>query len=80
MLVRFLSVVLLAIPLSVVLTFMLIPLWRWTESTLGIESIGHSGPASWCFYIIFLLVVLILSVITYSANYKNTHKKKHDDS
>ena len=37
------------LPLAALGTFALTPLWRWTESALGIESIGHSGPAGWCF-------------------------------
>jgi hypothetical protein len=31
------------------LTLLLLPLWRWVEATTGIESIGHSGPAGWCY-------------------------------
>ena len=34
-------------------TILLVPLWRWIEADFGIESIGHSGPAEWCFYLVF---------------------------
>jgi len=35
--------------LGVGLTFMLWPLWSWVEAFTGFESMGHSGPALWCF-------------------------------
>jgi len=46
-----------AAPLALVLTFLLSPLWRWIESVSGIESMGHSGPANWCFVAVFLGVL-----------------------
>lgn len=54
--------VVLAIPATLFITFwatiLLVPLWRWIEADFGIEAIGHSGPAEWCFYV----VLAILSV------------------
>jgi hypothetical protein len=44
-----LAIAAVSLPLSIASTLMLIPLWRWIEATYGIESIGHSGPADWCF-------------------------------
>lgn len=44
-----LGVLLLSLPLGVLLTLLLLPLWRWLEGTVGIEAIGHSGPAAWCY-------------------------------
>jgi len=41
------------IPVSFVVTFLLTPLWSWMEATYGIESIGHSGPADWCFWAVY---------------------------
>lgn len=40
-------------PLSILLTILLAPLWRWLEGATGIESIGHSGPALWCYGAVF---------------------------
>jgi hypothetical protein len=40
-------------PPAFFLTIFLAPLWSWVESKYGIESIGHSGPADWCFYLIY---------------------------
>jgi len=44
-------------PVSLIVTFLLLPFWRWLESLSGIEVIGHSGPAGWCFLVVFLLIV-----------------------
>jgi len=54
-----LSVVALVVtaPLSILVTVVLFPFWSWLESSSGIESVGHSGPASWCY--LFVLVVLL---------------------
>jgi hypothetical protein len=43
-------------PISVLITFLLTPLWSWIEATYGIESIGHSGPADWCFLTVYGLL------------------------
>ena len=44
-----------ALPLSAVTTLALLPLWRVVEERYGIESVGHSGPADWCFILIYAL-------------------------
>src|SRR5215831_11863955 len=49
----------LLIPAGVVLTLLLFPLWSWIENTWNIESVGHSGPADWCYIATYLLLVLI---------------------
>lgn len=36
-------------PVAFFATFLLMPLWSAIESSTGIESVGHSGPAGWCF-------------------------------
>jgi hypothetical protein len=47
---------LLLAPIALVLTILLVPLWSWIEATYGIESIGHSGPADWCFEAVYALL------------------------
>lgn len=47
---------LLCLPAGFVVTMLLIPLWRWIEATFGIESIGHSGPAGWCFWTVYAVL------------------------
>ncbi len=54
----------LAIPIAFVVTLALYPLWSWIEATFGIESVGHSGPADWCFGATYALVAIAaLSVL-----------------
>lgn len=43
------GILLLLIPISLVLTFVAFPVWSWIEKSFAIESVGHSGPAEWCF-------------------------------
>jgi hypothetical protein len=50
------GVLIVAMPVTVLLTILLAPLWTWIEATYGIESIGHSGPADWCFEAVFAIV------------------------
>lgn len=61
-----LAVVLVSGALSAVTTILLRPFWSWIESSTGVESIGHSGPAEWCYAVVFALFVaggLLLFVI-----------------
>ena len=61
------SLVLVAVPVSVVVTLMLIPFWRWLEARTALESIGHSGPAEWCYLGVFVLIagsfLLVLCIL-----------------
>ena len=57
------AMVLISAPLSIVVTLLLIPFWSWFESTTGIESIGHSGPAEWCYAVVFVVLVTAGSAV-----------------
>lgn len=50
---------LMMVPLSAVIAFVLSPFWGWFEEKFGIEALGHSGPADWCFIVIYALLVLL---------------------
>jgi hypothetical protein len=50
---EYLILVIAAFPLTFIVTFLLMPLWNWVESDLGIGAVGHSGPADWCFLTVF---------------------------
>jgi hypothetical protein len=50
-------IAILALPLTLILTFLLSPFWNWVEAVSGIESMGHSGPANWCLLAMFLVVL-----------------------
>lgn len=52
-----LAIFAIAVPLSILITILLSPFWSWFEASTGIESLGHSGPAEWCYLVIFLLFV-----------------------
>jgi hypothetical protein len=45
------------LPVAGIATFLAMPFWRWFEETTAIESIGHSGPADWCFVAVYALTV-----------------------
>jgi hypothetical protein len=50
------SVLLLCLPVAVLLTLLLSPLWSWLEATSAIPAAGPSGPAPWCFVVVYVLV------------------------
>ena len=41
------------LPLAIIFTIVLLPVWSWIEATYGIEAVGHSGPSDWCFWLVF---------------------------
>ena len=51
-----LAVALASVPVGIVLAVFLAPFWSLLEATIGVESIGHSGPAVWCFLVTIALV------------------------
>jgi hypothetical protein len=50
----------LALVPSAILTILLMPLWSWIEARFQIESVGHSGPAGWCYIATYAAVVAVL--------------------
>ncbi len=52
------------VPATAILTLALLPLWRVVETHWGIESVGHSGPADWCFELVYV-VWLVLGGVTF---------------
>lgn len=59
-----LAVLVVSLPIAFIVTFLLSPLWSWIEATYGIESIGHSGPSDWCFYVVYgVLNALVFAFI-----------------
>lgn len=48
-------VALVGVPVTFFATIALLPLWSAIESRYGIESVGHSGPADWCFWTVFVI-------------------------
>jgi hypothetical protein len=52
-------IVLLGVPVTFFATIALLPLWSAIELRYGIESVGHSGPADWCFWTVFLIYLAV---------------------
>ena len=55
------------VPLSALLTLLLWPWWGWFEAHTGIESLGHSGPADWCFVATLLACWLVGGALAWRA-------------
>jgi hypothetical protein len=51
-----LALIVLALPLSALVTIFILPLWSWLEAITGIEAVGHSGPAVWCYLLVLAIV------------------------
>jgi hypothetical protein len=51
-----LALIVLALALSPLVTLLLMPIWRWLEARSGLEAVGHSGPAGWCYLLVFVLL------------------------
>jgi hypothetical protein len=49
---------LLLVPMALLLTLLLLPLWSWLEAGLAIELVGHSGPASFCYALVYGLLLV----------------------
>jgi hypothetical protein len=63
--VSLLGVVVIAAPLSILTTILLFPLWPWLEASTGIEAVGHSGPAEWCYAAVFLIIATSGALIVF---------------
>ena len=44
------------VPVSFVAGVLTFPFWSWIEDRFGVEAVGHSGPAEWCYWTIYGLV------------------------
>ena len=60
------GIIVLNLPVAFVVTMMLVPVWSAIERRWGIESVGHSGPAPWCYSVVFVCsVALSIGVYLY---------------
>jgi hypothetical protein len=57
------GIVVLSMPLTFIITIALLPVWSAIERRWGIESLGHSGPAEWCFWAIFAICIITLLTV-----------------
>ncbi|MBW8769611.1 MAG: hypothetical protein JF589_07655 [Gemmatimonadetes bacterium] len=58
------SCVLIGMPITFAATIALLPLWSMIERRYGIESVGHSGPADWCFWAVFGVYLCLAGIIS----------------
>ncbi len=47
------------LPIAFIAAFLLAPLWNWVEDRFHIESIGHSGPATWALIATYLACLIL---------------------
>jgi hypothetical protein len=57
------AIVLIGVPITFAATIALLPLWSMIERRYGIESVGHSGPSDWCFWVVFGVYLFLAAVI-----------------
>ncbi len=69
-------IIIVTVPLSIIATILLVPFWSWLEASTGIESLGHSGPAEWCYAVIFLL----LTAAAATVKMRMQLRKKNEES
>lgn len=51
------------LPVAGFLTLLLAPLWRAIEARTGLEAIGHSGPAGWCYGAVYCTLLAVFTVV-----------------
>jgi len=44
-------------PLAIVVTIFTSSFWAWIEKTFSVETYGHSGPAEWCYWVSYALMI-----------------------
>jgi H+/Cl- antiporter ClcA len=74
----FLGIAFLTAPVGFLVTILLMPFWRWFEAFSGIEAVGHSGPAAWCYLLVFGVFLVGVGVMLRSfARAKREEKNAH---
>jgi len=57
------AVCLISAPIAIAVTIALLPFWSWVESMSEIESVGHSGPAEWCYLMSYIIILACIFLI-----------------
>ena len=61
---------LMCFPVAFIMTIVTSPFWLWVEQFFQIEAFGHSGPAEWCYFLIYGLIVSTSFIV---LSYVNKH-------
>jgi hypothetical protein len=56
-LVVFVIVLLMTVPAAIVTTMLATPFFAWIEARFGVEAVGHSGPAEWCYVSVYVTML-----------------------
>jgi len=72
-------VCLLALPAAFLVTVLIFPFWRWFETATGIESFGHSGPAEWCFWFMYILLLSCATIVCWRLRRGAQNRQPADD-
>jgi len=67
-----LSLIIICLPLAFIITVFTNPFWLWIENTFSIESVGHSGPAEWCYITVYLLLICASGLILLKLRNRKT--------
>ena len=62
------------IPFAAVATIALMRFWSWLEKAIVMETVGHSGPAEWC-YLFTYIIVIALAGLLWSAIKRRRQQK-----
>lgn len=76
-LLKVLAVLVVSVPVGIVGTFVLGPLWSWVEERHGIEAVGHAMYAGWCFLATYSAVAL-LGLLLFARPKRTTSSAIHD--
>ena len=60
------AVCLISAPIAIAVTITLLPFWSWVESISEIESVGHSGPAEWCYLMSYIIILAWIFLIRWA--------------
>ena len=71
-----LGILVVCLPVSFVVTFILYPFWSWIESRFAIESVGHSGPADWCFAAVYVLLSAVSVFVAFLLRRSTRNRKR----
>lgn len=63
-LIVFVLAALLIVPLAIGVTLLMLPFFSWIEARFGIEAVGHSGPAEWCYASVYVTMLAVLTVVS----------------
>ena len=73
-----LAILLTSFPVAIIITLVLSPFWSWIEKRFHIESFGHSGPAEWCYLVVYFSVATCWTVLwAYKRKSKNKGSTDH---